>query len=57
MADSTRSKLDLTPAHLQEEVLGDKAVGGTDNDKDHVGNVIGGLKAYVSVLVNDERLF
>ena len=32
----------------EEQVLGDKAVGGIDNDKDHVPNVEGGLKAYVS---------
>lgn len=29
----------------EEVILGDKAVGGMDNDKDHMGNVIGGLKA------------
>lgn len=29
----------------EEAVLGDKAVGGMDDDKDHVGNVEGGLKA------------
>lgn len=29
----------------EEEILGDKAVGGMDNDADHVGNVEGGLKA------------
>lgn len=28
-----------------EKVLGDKAVGGIDADKDHVPNVISGLKA------------
>ncbi len=29
----------------EEAVLGDKAVGGTDNDADHVPNVERGLKA------------
>lgn len=32
----------------EEKVLGDKAVGGMDNDADHVGNVEGGLKAAIS---------
>jgi hypothetical protein len=31
-----------------EKVLGDKAVGGIDADKDHVPNVVSGLKAYVN---------
>lgn len=31
----------------EEKVLGDKAVGGVDNDEDHVPNVVSGLKAYV----------
>lgn len=29
----------------EEAVLGDKAVGGTDDDKDHTPNVASGLKA------------
>jgi hypothetical protein len=29
----------------EEQVLGDKATGGVDNDQDHVPNVEGGLKA------------
>lgn len=34
-----------TGATKEERVLGDKAVGGIDNDKDHVPNVVSGLKA------------
>lgn len=45
MADSLRSKLDLSPAAQEERVLGDKATGGVDNDADHIANVKGGLKA------------
>ncbi|KAF7509494.1 hypothetical protein GJ744_007894 [Endocarpon pusillum] len=40
MADNLRSN-DPSP----EKVLGDKAVGGVDADKDHVPNVVSGLKA------------
>ena len=29
----------------EENILGDKAVGGMDDDNDHTGNVTGGLKA------------
>ncbi|KIW58565.1 hypothetical protein PV05_03073 [Exophiala xenobiotica] len=32
----------------EEAVLGDKAVGGTDNDADHVPNVERGLKAAIN---------
>jgi hypothetical protein len=45
MAASLRSKLDLSPEAQEERVLGDKAVGGIDNDADHLANVRGGLKA------------
>ncbi|KAG4427316.1 hypothetical protein IFR05_017200 [Cadophora sp. M221] len=52
MADNLRSstKVGENPTFAQtvskqDAVLGDKAVGGMDNDKDHVGNVAGGLKA------------
>lgn len=34
-----------TEVRKQESILQDKAVGGMDNDGDHVGNVAGGLKA------------
>jgi len=52
MADNLRSSTKVgenptfaTTVSKQEGILGDKAVGGMDNDKDHVENVIGGLKA------------
>ncbi|KPI42945.1 uncharacterized protein AB675_2169 [Cyphellophora attinorum] len=48
MAASLRSKLDLSPEAQEERVLGDKAVGGIDNDADHLANVRGGLKAAIS---------
>lgn len=32
--------------------MGDKAVGGMDDDKDHTGNVIGGLKSYADPRVS-----
>jgi len=32
----------------EEKILGDKAVGGMDNDADHVPNVESGLKAAIS---------
>lgn len=35
-----------TPA--EERILGDKAVGGVNNDDDHVPNVVSGLKGYVA---------
>jgi hypothetical protein len=47
MADNLRSKVDMTPAAQEAQVLGAKATGGIDNDADHVPNVEGGLKAYV----------
>lgn len=45
-----RSKVNPNPGFTiqvepEEAVLGDKAVGGLDNDKDHVPNVESGLKA------------
>jgi len=56
MADNLRSSTKVgenptfaTTVSKQEGILGDKAVGGMDNDKDHVENVIGGLKAYVFI--------
>merc|ERR1712093_165507 len=56
MADDLRSSTKVgenptfaTTVSKQEGILGDKAVGGMDNDKDHVENVIGGLKAYVFI--------
>merc|ERR1712071_519459 len=55
MADNLRdaTKVGENPTFAQkvskeEAILGDKAVGGMDNDKDHVGNVIGGLKAAIN---------
>ncbi|PVH76660.1 hypothetical protein DL98DRAFT_591962 [Cadophora sp. DSE1049] len=55
MADSLRSSTKVgenptfaTTVSKQDGILGDKAVGGIDNDKDHVENVIGGLKAAIS---------
>jgi len=55
MADNLRSSTKVgenptfaTTVSKQEGILGDKAVGGMDNDKDHVENVIGGLKAAIS---------
>ncbi|KAG4420351.1 hypothetical protein IFR04_006557 [Cadophora malorum] len=55
MADNLRSSTKVgenptfaTTVSKQEGILGDKAVGGMDNDKDHVDNVIGGLKAAIS---------
>ena len=45
MADNLRSNHDMTASKQEERVLGDKAVGGIDNDDDHVPNVAGGLKA------------
>lgn len=45
MSDGLRSRVaavDETPA---EQVLGEKATGGVDGDRDHLGNVEGGLKA------------
>jgi hypothetical protein len=35
-----------TTVSKEEAILGDKAVGGMDDDKDHTGNVVGGLKSY-----------
>ena len=45
-----RSKVNQNPGFTQvvdkdEIVLGDKAVGGLDDDKDHLPNVVSGLKA------------
>jgi hypothetical protein len=46
-----RADTNLRPTDLRshdpsaEKVLGDKAVGGIDADKDHVPNVVSGLKA------------
>lgn len=34
-----------TTVSKEEAILGDKAVGGMDDDKDHVQNVTGGLKS------------
>jgi hypothetical protein len=34
-----------TDTTKEEQILGDKAVGGIDNDEDHVPNVVSGLKA------------
>ena len=34
-----------TQVSQEEAILGDKAVGGMDDDNDHTGNVVGGLKA------------
>ncbi|KAH7383058.1 hypothetical protein BKA64DRAFT_712896 [Cadophora sp. MPI-SDFR-AT-0126] len=55
MADNLRSSTKVgenptfaTTVSKQEAILGDKAVGGMDNDKDHVGKVEGGLKAAIS---------
>lgn len=47
MSHGTRSQ-DAVKAAEEEDILGDKATGGLDADQDHVGNVEGGLKAYVS---------
>ncbi|KAJ9496977.1 hypothetical protein LTR99_003724 [Exophiala xenobiotica] len=44
MADNLRDQTEPK----QKAVLGDKAVGGTDNDADHVPNVERGLKAAIS---------
>ena len=35
-----------TTVSKEEAILGDKAVGGMDDDKDHTVNVVGGLKSY-----------
>ncbi|KAL2063946.1 hypothetical protein VTL71DRAFT_4440 [Oculimacula yallundae] len=55
MADNLRSSTKVgenptfaTTVSKQDAILGDKAVGGMDNDKDHVGNVTGGLKGAIS---------
>ena len=52
MADNLRSATQAgqnptfaTTVSKEEAILGDKAVGGMDDDNDHTGNVIGGLKA------------
>lgn len=50
MSHGTRSQ-DAVKAAEEEDILGDKATGGLDADQDHVGNVEGGLKAYVSDLI------
>lgn len=50
MAAGTRSQ-DAVKAAEEEIILGDKATGGLDADQDHVGNVEGGLKAYVSDMI------
>lgn len=44
----TADKKNATTA--EEKVLGDKAVGGVDNDADHVPNVVSGLKGYAYLL-------
>lgn len=35
----------------ETEILGRKATGGLDADADHIGNVEGGLKAYVADVI------
>ncbi|MCJ1423766.1 hypothetical protein MMC29_001650 [Sticta canariensis] len=55
MADNLRSSTKTSDIQgfthevsKEEAVLGDKAVGGTDDDADHVPNVERGLKAAIS---------
>lgn len=55
MADNLRSATAVgenptfaTEVSSEEAILGDKAVGGMDDDKDHVENVKSGLKAALS---------
>ncbi|KUJ12655.1 uncharacterized protein LY89DRAFT_688278 [Mollisia scopiformis] len=55
MADNLRSATQVgqnptfaETVSKEEKVLGDKAVGGMDNDADHVPNVESGLKAAIS---------
>ncbi|KAF2667534.1 hypothetical protein BT63DRAFT_426396 [Microthyrium microscopicum] len=54
MADNLRSSaVGQNPTFAQtvskeENILGDKAVGGMDNDSDHVANVESGLKAAIN---------
>lgn len=44
MASATRSH-DGVATKVEEHILGDKATGELDADRDHVPNVVGGLKA------------
>lgn len=46
MADGLRSQ-DAVKDTEEAQILGGKATGGLDADEDHIGNVEGGLKAYV----------
>lgn len=48
MADGLRSQ-DVLKAAEETDILGRKATGGLDADVDHIGNVEGGLKAYVGI--------
>lgn len=54
MADGLRSQ--GSPEYKEEQVLGDKATGGVDNDQDHLLNVERGLKAYVMPAIKDVPL-
>lgn len=50
MADGLQSQ-DTVKAAEETDILGRKATGGLDADADHIGNVEGGLKAYVDEIM------